>query len=294
VNTDALNRQLDRLLAGDDALRAGFGLERVTAASPWWEEVLSVSGDGVALLTTVRSVADVGGEPIGTFHAALTPENIVYLADVIRRTDLAGYAPPRIEGRDLRVTVTVVVGGEVARFHVGAQPTALLALRPLLQELDRLAGGARLNPKCTLRLALDVPSPLARANPRPAIELTLSNEGTEGAWITHPGAITEDGRGERLALHYVPKPSPDPDVTTTVVPAVALLAVDRAADEPAIVWLPARGAVRFRATAELVFDAPGEHLVRAQYSTYAGEGVIAGRARLRGAVFSDELTVEVT
>lgn len=293
MDTALFHTLLDRLVAGDELLRASFGFERSTIAPPWHEEVLTLSGDGLALLTTVRSIADLSGERIGTFHGALAPDNVRYLASLVRQTGLASQPSSHIEGLDLRVTLTTVVGGEVLRVHVGAHPQALVPLRPLLQELDRIAAGTRQNAKCTLGLGLALPATRWRRGDAAQVELSLVNEGSEGAWVTHPGAIVGDGRGEQLTLHAAPDASPDPDVTTTIIPVTAPLTIARATGEPELLWLAGGATLRFVAHATPMFVSAGPHVVRAQYATYPAERTIAGRARIRGAVFSEERAVEV-
>ncbi|MCC6552499.1 MAG: hypothetical protein IT372_05675 [Polyangiaceae bacterium] len=65
------------------------------------------------------------------------------------------------------------------------------------------------------------------------------------------------------------------------------------ADAPPLLWLPGRSAVERHFRAAIRLRRPGELLLRAGWSSYAGADRVAGRPRLRGAAFAPDLSLIV-
>ena len=90
---DVVVEALDAVMAGDPAVLAGFGLERLTASSPLWEERLTLDGAGRAELRTRRSIADVGGEAIGAFAHDAGPAAVRAVVQQLQRVPLFRLTP---------------------------------------------------------------------------------------------------------------------------------------------------------------------------------------------------------
>ena len=124
------------------------------------------------------------------------------------------------------------------------------------------------------------------------VALRFINAGESGVWLSDPARLDDDTDDEHSALWYaVREAEDDPDVTPLPlsVERARLTPIDPA---PSLMMLLAGGSTlkrRCRATLEL--ESAGTLLLRASWASYIGGDSIAGRARLRGCAFSNELSV---
>ncbi|MGC4053373.1 MAG: hypothetical protein QM757_29070 [Paludibaculum sp.] len=297
-----LDKALLQALSGSQDALAEFGLERHTLAGPGipgagseWDERLTLTGDGILTLSSNRSIADISSEPIGLYRKQDKAETVRRAIQLVRESALAELPPLRVEPADARIRINVACGGVVERVTLGlTDPMALEPARPLLQELDRMAQAVRADPIRTLRIELDMPDNVPAAKVRLRLMVIFQNSGTEGYWLTHPGALRREHRWEQCTLVYGRKPEIVPGFTP---PPIELQA---AALEPIreegldLLWIPRGEEVEQRFNCVMEPPVPGLYLARAVFSSYLGEDQVSGRPRLRGCAFSNQVELEVT
>lgn len=311
MTIDLVEGALDRAAVGDETTLAGFGLERITASSPFWEERLAIDGTGRVTLRTRRSIADVSGEAIGAYAFDAGCDAAASVAKQVRAAALLSFSAVHVEPFGVRTIVSIVAGGAAQRVVVGGGPERLAPLGPLLQELDRLAMAARRHPEMTLGLELETAAPLRRGMTEVPVVLRFRNVGNTGYWMTEPSSFppglgtdddakrmpaTEDGvdwRREHCLVWFGFREPETPGVTPLPVEVTrgALAPEDRGL--PPLVWMPPRGAIERRFRAAIPLHEAGSLVVRASFASYAGDDTIAGRPRLRGCVFSNDLSSEI-
>ncbi len=292
---DTVYRALDGALAGDPAVLASFGLERQTLSAPFWEERLSVDGAGQLRLRTRRSIADMSSEPIGEFSHEAGVEAVERLIRALQ--GLPRTLPhAHVVLIDVRVLITVVAGGAAHTLVVGRNPDELAPLQPLLDELDRLSFLVRRSPVMSLELEASVDGPVrAGAGPLPVL-LRFKNAGDTGFWITDPSSFPPEDRAECCALLYGFQVQPQPGFTPLpmeVRRADALPSRSSSGGVGALLWVPGRSSVDRLIHTAVELNSVGLLSLRATWSSYAGDDTIGGRPRLRGCVFSNELSVSV-
>ncbi|WP_437934759.1 hypothetical protein [Sorangium sp. So ce341] len=292
---DTMRRALDGALAGDPGILAGFGLERQTLSAPFWEERLSIDGAGRLRLRTNRSIADVSSEPIGAFSHDAGTEAVERLLRAL--LSLPRALPHRHVGLvDVRVLITVVAGGATHTVAVSREPDELAPLQPLLDELDRLSFVVRRSPVMSLELDASVDAPVrVSAGPLPVL-LRFKNAGDTGFWITDPASFPPGDRAECCALLYGVRAQPQPGITPLPMEVRRADALpSRASPEGVgtLLWVPGRSSVERLIHAAVELNSPGLVAMRATWSSYAGDDTVGGRPRLRGCVFSNELSVSV-
>lgn len=297
-----LDKALQQALAGDAEALAGFGLERHTLRGSGipggqveWDERLTLTGDGVLTLSSNRSIADMGLEPIGLFRRQEKAETVRRLIQLMRDSNLAALPPFRVEPFDTRLRINTSAGGVVERVTLGFQdPMALEPVRPLLQEFDRLAQSVRADAVRSLRIELDMPDSVPAAKVRLKLMVIFQNSGREGCWITHPGALQRGQRTEGCTLVYGRRPELVPGFTPPPIELHFSPLEPVRDDEMELLWVPAGGEVEQRFQCVMEPPTPGLYLARAVYSSYLGEEQVAGRPRLRGCSFSNQVELEVS
>jgi len=297
----SVNELLGRLLDEDEALLAGFGLERLTIAGQLiepatfpWEERLTIQGSGESCFATRRSIADASGEEIGEYSSPQSREVVLNLLRLLREADLDELPLFEIDPIDLRVRLTLVGAGSHHLFVIGVQdPELLEPLQPLLQEMDRLALEVRKRPVATLGVDLEMPLTVRAGEHQLALTLGFRNSGDVGLWVTHPGAMEEAPETDRCALLHFYREELEPDVTPVFPPIAAAPLTPAEGEHGTLLWVAGGSEVSLELTALVNFPDPGTYLTRVVHSCYSGGDTIGGRRRLRGCVFSNELAIEV-
>jgi hypothetical protein len=296
-----LDAALSEAAKGNPTALANFGIERATVgglgippAGYEWEERLTLDGDGHLRLQTRRSISDDGLEAIGEFSLSCDDTVVANTIELLRDARLDEMPRSRIEPSELRLQITLAAGGAHQQTTISLNdPDSIDRAAPLLSELDRLALLARENPVKTLSIRLEMPPRAPAARVALSLSLTFINEGTAGYWLTHPNALAPAVSWERAALLYGKKPEIRPGITP--LPVELSESPLQAADQKDadLFWLGPGGSVEHQFTTTMNFSEPGTYLARATYSTYAGEDQVAGRARMRGCAFSNEVEIEV-
>lgn len=297
-----LDKALSQALGGDAGALAEFGLERhtlrgsgISGGQSEWDERLTLTGDGLLTLSSNRSIADMGSEPIGLYRKQEKAETVRRMIQLLREAALSELPPFRVEPFDTRIRISVACGGVVERVTLGfADPMALEPARPLLQELDRLAQSVRADAVRSLRIELDMPDSVPAAKVRLKLMVIFLNSGREGCWITHPGALRREHRWEQCTLVYGRKPEIVPGFTPPPIELQFAPLEPVREDQMELLWLPAGEEVEQRFVCVMEPPTPGLYLARAVYSSYPGEEQVAGRPRLRGCAFSNQVELEVT
>jgi hypothetical protein len=273
------------------ALKASFGVERVTVRADLWKEHFSVQGVGKAALSTVRSFGDTGGDEIGRYQSHLPESDVDDLVRAASATLDGGPGAPLAPG-DVRVLITLVACGSKLTHVVGGGPEALAPYTELLAALDRTAFQTRQKPVCTLKLDMELPHRVSPGTPSISVVLTFSNRGSEGTWIRSPAAGMEDVPTEHVRLWYAALPQEEPGVTPLPMePEFTPLVPSPRVQRP-LLWLGPGDSESRQFVATPSLD-PGSYLVRASFASYAGDDSIGGQNLLRGCVFSPEQTLEV-
>jgi hypothetical protein len=278
-------------LARAPALKASFGIERITMRSDLWHERLAIAGTGRVTLSTLRSFGDASGEDIGRYQGQLAEPDVDGLLRAVEASVGGGPAAPLSPG-DVRVLVTLVACGAKLVHVIGGGPEHLAPYSELLAALDRTAFAVRRRPACTLRLGAEIPDVIDASDSGVPVVLTFANAGSEGAWLRNPASGMDDTTTEHVRLWYAPLPVEEPGVTALPMepepaPLVPALHVQRP-----LLWLGACESESRPFSASLALP-PGRYLMRASFSSYAGTDTVAGQNLLRGCVFSPEQTVEV-
>ena len=296
-----LEKALLRAQEGDPGALAEFGFERHTLKGPGipgdgneWEERMTLTGEGVLRLSKNRSIGDISSEAIGAYRRQAGREVVGRLIRMLRETRWEELPRFRVEPADTRIRIHMAAAGVIDETVVGFRdPMAIRPVKPLLQELDRLAASLAADPVRTLRVDLQMPRAARVAKMRLPVTLRFRNDGPEGYWLTHPKALARALRWEQCGLVYGRQPE--------LVPGFTPPAIERqqAALEPAeedvrdLLWVRGAAEIAMRFTCVLEPAQAGRYLARAVYSTYQGEDRVAGRPRLRGCSFSNEVEIEV-
>lgn len=297
----SFNQALERVIEGDPEALLGFGLERHTTAGLrypsgifQWEERLAARGDGTAELLSRRSIAEVSGEEIGLYRQGLELDRASKLASLVRDTDLLGQPLFRVEPGDVGVRITVVAEGAVGEKNIGVRdPAALEPIQPLLAELDRLAMEIRHSPAMTLRLELDVPAEARPGQIEMPVVVRFINSGPQGYWVRHPRLLASLDRTETARLFFGSADRAGPDITPLPTEMHGAPLISTNSVDSDMLWVPANGVAEHHATAKVLFRDYGTYLLRAMWASYEGEETVAGQPRLRGAAYSNEISVEV-
>jgi hypothetical protein len=291
---DALIAALDRALAGDARVLAGFGIERSIFTSPAWDDRTVVDGAGNFTFMTTRSPTDRGGEPIGFFRTKLEPAEMQALLRALKAVAQKALTPMRAEPYETRLVLTAVADGRIFRYGTKAAPPAIEPLQPLLQPLNVALMKALATPVRSLWVEME---PLASVPRAGAVVVTmhLHNDGDEGFWISNPLALANQKEHERAELVYAPPIVFTPGVQPLpVTPRRTLLKPQGAAkDEPRFRWLAPKGdlAVTYQGYVEAA-DAK-ELVLRGELYLDEGEDTVSGQPRIRGSVFSPDIKARV-
>ena len=285
---------LDLALKGDAKILQGLGIEEAMITSPSWDDRVAVDGAGTVTFTSRRASGDTGGAPIGTFRGKMEKEE---LRSVIRELQKLAAAPPppqRSEAYETRIGVSVVAGGQLFGLVVPANPVALAPLDPVLLPLGRAMSKAMANPVRSLTLTLEVPEGVGRDGVVPLV-LHLLNGGEEGFWVSNPLTLSNQPERERVELVYAKPLVFPPGIAPVPVTPRRTLIVPRMAPAgaPPYRWVGPKGDVFVPMQAKVEIGDAKELVFRA--GLYADEGpeIIAGRPRLKGSVFSKDVSVKV-
>jgi len=282
IESEVFEAALSKAAAGNDPALQAFGIERLTLVPQSVEERLVIEGSGRASMSTDRSLADLGGYEIGEFRGALEKKAVQELASLLLQMKLAKLGPFPASPGGIQVRISAVAGGASQQAIIGtADPAALDTVRPLLSKLDAIAGEVHKKPVASLSLTAEFPSEGIRAGKVSLrMALVFRNGGSEGIYISHPAA------GSRCALVYGFKEDLPPDVTPLPMELQEAILKPALRDPPPYLYVPPgnEAAVGFEVT--LLLEKPGKYLARASYTDASPGSTVAGRRKLRGAVFS--------
>jgi len=293
---DTLRTNIERALHGDKPLLAGFGLEFGAVSAPLWDETLTIDGNGHAALTTLRSAAEMGGEPVGDFRAQLAEADVLQLLQKIARTNFHALVPTRAGLHDMRLSISMVIGGVPYAWQLaGSEPQSRAAAQELVAELGRLTSLVRQHPMATVDAQLQL-GRVGRGEITLDARVVLRNAGAEGLWLPSPPALRydeEDAPHEGLFLRYGKQmpfgPNEEPLPMTYLTTPIDVRAVG---DESALRWLAGGASDTVEGTAPCA-TGPGTYRFHVLYSTYAHPGTVAGRRRFRGCAISPDVVVEI-
>lgn len=199
-------------------------------------------------------------------------------------------------------------------------------LGQVVRAFSALEKVARQSPVRTLQLTAEMSEPPWDDPTAVPVKLLFQNRGAEGFWIREPATFPVRAPLPQLARATDGAPDVDEDeLPHEVTPSLArhelcevicmverrvprdvtpmlsptrlrLEPVTAATDDPAaVVWIDGQGSLTRHFTVSIPpvmrpsRDAP--LLLRATWSSYVGEELFEGRPRMRGCVFSDELTL---
>jgi hypothetical protein len=293
--SEVLIESLDRALQGDPQALKGLGIERAVITSPSWDDRTSVDGAGDVTFKSRRAGADRGGTPIGDFRTTLSKEELQAVIRGLRAVVAATPPPMRAEPYEARVLLEAVIEGRLYRYGTKAFPTALEPLQPLLMPLNAAVQKAYAKPVRSLTLSLETSDSAPRAGAVTAT-LRLRNGGEEGFWVSNPAALPNQKEHERAEMVYAAPLVFTPGVSPVpVTPRRTLLAPrGPARDEARYCWIPPKGELSVQLQGHVEAPADAKQLVlRAELYLDEGADEIAGQPRLRGSVFSEDVTVTV-
>lgn len=286
---------LDRALKGDAQVLQGLGVEEAVITSPLWDDRLAFDGRGQVTFTSKRAPGDRGGGPIGVFGGKVTKDELKALLTALRQLAAAPPPPVRGEAYQTRVLLTVLAGGHEWALATTATPPALEPLQPVLAICGRAQAQAMEKPLRSLAVTLEVAGAISGAGPVPLV-LHLHNAGDEGAWVSNPLRVSNQKEHERAELVYARPLVFTPGVTPVPVPPRRTFLVPRvpaAEDEPRYRWVPAKGEIAVPVQAVVEAGSAKELVLRAALFLDEGAEMVAGQPRLRGSVFSADVTVPV-
>ena len=269
---------------------AGFGIERVCGAAPLWNERLTVDEHGAVRLRTLRSLSDASGVPIGVFARQDDREVLARLLQAL--DEMTWPAAPTLAPRpyELHVRLSLMIGGELRTITIPAKPQLLAPLSPLLDLLDLLTIEALQHPKHSLVLSAECDLPRRQGLQDLTIALTLRNDGDSGYWIPSPSGATGD-ETVSCALSYSVLPQPAPGVTPLPVVARTAVLSPVTAPEQSLIWIRPCSTHALILRTQVDLDRAGPWSARVGFASYSGEDTIAGRPRMRGCAFSNEVRI---
>ncbi len=281
----AFNPVLDRVLA-EPALVEQCGVEVSFHRGRFVEQVLRLSGDG--LLSYRSSGNEVGEEAIGTFEARLPPQEMKQTLKILRETPL-DQSPSKPAGpRDLQGRVSVLAAGEVAEVAFAVTPFARY-LDAWLERISQLEDAAVKSPRSAMRLEARIAPKLRAAQ---AVEITLAFValGTEGMWITHPASLHAPAEGDQVFVSAgFPDSAESKEAGGTKFES---LPIRFEPVKASYLWLAPGKRLELKGKVHLPAGT-GLWIGRAAYSSWSGKDQIAGRPRLRGTAFSNDLEATV-
>jgi hypothetical protein len=200
--------------------------------------------------------------------------------------------------------VRVKLAGETRELEIDVDAPRAPDLAALLSGLDDIRVRALQHPRMTLRLGLAMDASPWPPGPRTGAEhvqvtLRFHNDGPTGYWMTEPAsfvagasASARDGSEHCGVLYVVRKPTTPGITPSPSEPTFVHLDPEAKIDDP-VVWLAGHAVVhrRFVAALRPYTNAAGAILARATWSSYAGEDSLEDKPRLRGCVFSNELSL---
>ncbi len=285
---------LDRALKGDKKVLQGLGIEEQIITSPLWDDRVSVDGAGVVTFTSRRPSGDAGGAAVGVFRSKMEKEELKSLLQALRKLAAAPPPPARSEAYETRINLSAVADGHL--FGVGAPvfPPALEPLQPVLTPLNVAMGKAQQNPVRSLALELELPDGAGRSGLVAAV-VHLKNAGSEGFWVSNPLTLPNQPERDRVELVYARPIVFTPGISPVPVPPSKTLLVprDAATDVPRYLWIPPKGDVAVPLQAKFDGGDAKELVFRAELFAEEGPDEVAGQPRLRGSVFSADLTVQL-
>jgi hypothetical protein len=285
---------LDRALKGDKKILEGLGIEEAMITGPSWDDRIAVDGAGAVTFTSPRPSGDTGGAPIGVFRGKLEKDDLQAVIKTLQQLAATPPPPARAEAYETRILISVVAGGQVFSLAAPANPAALAPLKPILITLGRAMSKAMESPVRSLTLKLEAPEGVAKDG-SVALVLHLLNGGDEGFWVSNPLTVANQPEHERAELVYAKPLVLEPGIAPVPVKPGKTLLVPRrtSAGVPPYRWVPPKGDVEVPMAAKVVVGDAKELVFRAGLIADEGADVIAGRPRLKGSVFSADVTVKV-
>jgi hypothetical protein len=247
-------------------------------------------GTGVAFLERHQPSSEEGGEPLGTFRAALSPDVAARLHQALGAVQLGAVAGGGGGGPGtsmLRIRHTTAAGRSEARFS-SRDTAALEKLDPLIAVLDEITALLVDHPFQAVRLLVS-----QRKAPEGTIfDITVKNVGSEVVAVPDLAAVgrTPPGNPERgLGVRVAPFPPERPGYTAPPLQWTRLGLAPDTPPGPATEKLPPAAEKKFHTPPWKPRTAGIRHLVQATLATYEGEPVVDGRIMVRGRALSAAL-----
>ena len=277
-----------------------YTLEYTVRAMPGMGELQRIdttlridSAKRTAWLEKHRSQSDRAGEPIGTFGGELSEKLIGDILAAVRKAKLDDL-PPR-SGRGPGSTIITLKfqrGGEKTEAVFSTGDMEILdALEGLLDELNQLAELLNDRAICAMKASVEF-----RQRPQPHFVLTLRNIGTERICFGDPRLLTAGSAvdvnhwaGVRVAV----LPEEKPHVTSPPLQWVRLpLAGPRAGSAGETIVLKPGKTFSADTVAWPAWQKGVTYLAQGVWTDYTGPGEVQGVFRVRGATFSEGLTLK--
>jgi hypothetical protein len=285
---------LDRALKGDANILQGLGIEEAMITSPLWDDRVAVDGKGEVTVTSRRASGDPGGVPIGIFRDKMEQKELVDVIRSLRQLAAAPPPPSRSEAYETRILLSAVADGHLFGLGVPAFPPAMELLQPVLMPLNRAMGRAMQHPVRSLTLGVAIPAGVPRDGALTVV-LHLINGGTEGFWVSNPARVSNQPEHERVTLVYARPLVITPGVAPMPVRPnkTPLTGPESGEPQPKYLWVPPKGDVPVPLQAKIQTGDAKELVFRVEFHADEGESTVAGQPRLKGSVFSADLTAPV-
>ena len=285
---------LDRALKGDANVLQGLGVEEAMITSPLWDDRVALDGKGVVTLTSRRASGDAGGVPIGVFRDKLEKAELTGVLKSLRQLAEAPPKPTRMEAYETRIILSAVADGHLFGVAAPAFPPAMEPMQPVLMPLNRAMGRAYQHPVRSLMLGVAIPAGVPRDGALTVV-LHLVNGGTEGYWVSNPARVSNQPEHERVTLVYAKPLVIKPGVAPMPVPPnkTLLTGPEGAEPQPQYLWVPPKGDVPVPLQAKIETGDAKELVFRVELHVDEGESTVSGQPRLKGSVFSADLTAPV-
>lgn len=283
-----------------EAYAPGFAFERkVSAESPIpggsrIEDRLLLKGDGGLEYATRGSQTHAGGKEAGLYRAQVPPERVKAFLAVLARMDLDSLEPQQVELPSALISLQAIGAGWKAHTVLGKKdPNALKPLAPLFQEISSLIDIAWESPVWAVSLESRIRKTIGD---RIAVQLEFKNRGQEGVWLTNPMGEGFDRKSGCFRISFAKKKALPPGVTPIPKPPkYEELEPDPRMENPdptgELIWIKP-GASCILNMASRLPEASDAYLVGADYASYAGEDRVAGKYRLRGALYSLDTLIQ--
>ncbi len=266
------------------------GFARTGAGSPEHRATLNLDeAAGALTYELTRSSADQNGIVIGLFHMALPnpelPKHVETALDATLSAPLANY--PEMPGPGSLMTLDLARGEQHKRLSFRSSDAAELDRAKALTNLLRdLCNQTAKHPVAALRLTVVTEGDHFVA--------TFENPGTEAVLVAEPRRLPASGGDTYARVEVGTLPLAVPGVTDPPIAWQGVLWATAPSHHvlPSELTIPPSGRVTVATASWKPYASkPGRLVARALWSSYGGTERTSGIYRIRGAVFSEVITV---